>query len=299
MGSPAAPAQVSRPACVTCAVSDRRSAKILDERRGYPLRPVAPARTRPLAGLVAEENDKYVRRKPTTVRPMRTRQIRSSPAPEATSVVRTLHGCVGSRRGCPIRRKDVLGLSFRTFRREAGRRCPVSVGVSDSQPMYRQQGVSQSCWRAPAVLCDHGHVGRVKMQAGEIETDSRLVRRLLRHQFPHWADLPIQMVPSYGTDHDIYRLGDQLCARMPRTGWAAGQAERESVWLPRLAPHLPLAPPTRSWTPSPAPCCSTTPNAPTCSIWSAPPLPPRPRRRPLTARPGSRCAQSCGTCWRR
>jgi aminoglycoside phosphotransferase (APT) family kinase protein len=52
---------------------------------------------------------------------------------------------------------------------------------------------------------------------GEIETDSRLVRRLLRHQFPHWADLPIDMVPSYGTDHDIYRLGDQLCARMPRT----------------------------------------------------------------------------------
>ena len=84
-----------------------------------------------------------------------------------------------------------------------------------------------------------------EIQAGEIETDSRLVRRLLRHQFPHWADLPIEMVPSYGTDHDIYRLGDQLCARMPRTGWAAGQAEREAVWLPRLAPHLPLALPVQ------------------------------------------------------
>ena len=77
------------------------------------------------------------------------------------------------------------------------------------------------------------------MHGGEIETGSRLVRRLLRHQFPHWADLPIEMVPSYGTDHDIYRLGGQLCARMPRTGWAAGQAEREAVWLLRLAPQQP------------------------------------------------------------
>jgi hypothetical protein len=35
LGSPAAPTQVSRPASVTCAVSDRWSAKILNE-RGYP-----------------------------------------------------------------------------------------------------------------------------------------------------------------------------------------------------------------------------------------------------------------------
>ena len=52
----------------------------------------------------------------------------------------------------------------------------------------------------------------------------------------------------------------------------------------------PAAPPTRSWTPSPAPCSSTTPNAPTCSTWSAQPTPPRRRHRPRAARPGSRCA---------
>jgi aminoglycoside phosphotransferase (APT) family kinase protein len=119
--------------------------------------------------------------------------------------------------------------------------------ASGSDPMAKDSNMafSQSCWRATAVLCDHCHVGRVKMHAGEIATGSRLVRRLLRHQFPQWADLPIEMVPSYGTDHDIYRLGDQLCARMPRTGWAAGQAEREGIWLPRLAPHLPLALPVQ------------------------------------------------------
>ena len=53
LGSPAAPAQVSHPASVTCTVSDRRSAKILNE-RGYPLRPLAPARTRPVADLVGQ-----------------------------------------------------------------------------------------------------------------------------------------------------------------------------------------------------------------------------------------------------
>ena len=47
-----------------------------------------------------------------------------------------------------------------------------------------------------------------KMHADEVETDISLVRRLLAGQFPHWADLAIDPVVSYGTDHDIYRLGD-------------------------------------------------------------------------------------------
>jgi aminoglycoside phosphotransferase (APT) family kinase protein len=81
------------------------------------------------------------------------------------------------------------------------------------------------------------------MHAGEVETDAALVRRLLEGQFPQWAELPIEPVVSYGTDHDIYRLGDGLSARLPRIGWAAGQAAKEAEWLPRLAPHLPLAVP--------------------------------------------------------
>jgi aminoglycoside phosphotransferase (APT) family kinase protein len=64
---------------------------------------------------------------------------------------------------------------------------------------------------------------------------------LLAGQFPRWADLPIDPVISYGTDHDIYRLGDQLSARLPRIGWATEQAAKEAEWLPKLAPLLPLA----------------------------------------------------------
>ena len=84
-----------------------------------------------------------------------------------------------------------------------------------------------------------------RMHADEIETDVALVRRLLAGQFPPWAELHIELVESYGTDHDIYRLGDELAARMPRIGWAATQAAKEAEWLPKLAPHLPLALPVQ------------------------------------------------------
>jgi aminoglycoside phosphotransferase (APT) family kinase protein len=84
-----------------------------------------------------------------------------------------------------------------------------------------------------------------KMHADEIDTDVALVRRLLAEQFPQWADLTIEPVSSYGTDHDIYRLGDHLAARLPRIGWATDQAAKEAEWLPKLAQHLPLAVPVQ------------------------------------------------------
>jgi aminoglycoside phosphotransferase (APT) family kinase protein len=88
-------------------------------------------------------------------------------------------------------------------------------------------------------------MGAIKMHADEIETDAALVRRLLAGQLPQWAHLPIAPVASYGTDHDIYRLGDHLAARLPRIGWATNQAAKETEWLPKLAPHLPLAVPVQ------------------------------------------------------
>ncbi len=84
-------------------------------------------------------------------------------------------------------------------------------------------------------------MGAVKMHADEVETNVVLVRRLLAGQFPHWSAMPVTLVDSCGTDHDIYRLGDDLSVRLPRIGWATQQAAREADWLPKLAPHLPLA----------------------------------------------------------
>ena len=79
------------------------------------------------------------------------------------------------------------------------------------------------------------------MHVGQVHTDAGLVARLVARQFPQWAALPVRPVPSYGTDHDVYRLGEHLAIRLPIVGWACDQAAKEAGWLPRLAPFLPLA----------------------------------------------------------
>lgn len=82
-----------------------------------------------------------------------------------------------------------------------------------------------------------------RMHVDEVAVDEDLVRRLLADQFPRWSDLPLQIVEPWGTDHGIWRLGEDLVVRLPRIGWAEGQADREATWLPRLAPQLPVAVP--------------------------------------------------------
>jgi aminoglycoside phosphotransferase (APT) family kinase protein len=81
------------------------------------------------------------------------------------------------------------------------------------------------------------------MHADEVTTDVGLVRRLLAEQFPQWSEVVVEPVASYGTDHDIYRVGERLAARLPRIGWAISQPAKEAAWLPVCAPHLPLAVP--------------------------------------------------------
>jgi aminoglycoside phosphotransferase (APT) family kinase protein len=75
------------------------------------------------------------------------------------------------------------------------------------------------------------------------QIDGALVRRLVDTQFPQWAGLPLKLLNPAGSDHVIYRLGEELSVRLPRHAGAIGQARKEFEWLPRLAPHLPLAVP--------------------------------------------------------
>ena len=70
------------------------------------------------------------------------------------------------------------------------------------------------------------------------------VARLVAAQFPHWAHLPVAEVDEFGTDHRLFRLGDDLVARMPRAPWATDQARSDARWLAHLAPYLPVAVPT-------------------------------------------------------
>lgn len=82
-----------------------------------------------------------------------------------------------------------------------------------------------------------------KMHSEEADIDAQLVRTLLAEQFPQWADLPVELCPSSGTDNAMYRLGEDKVVRLPRVPWTVAQLEKEQRWLPQLAPALPLAVP--------------------------------------------------------
>ncbi|MER7467061.1 aminoglycoside phosphotransferase family protein [Streptomyces sp. NPDC097981] len=91
------------------------------------------------------------------------------------------------------------------------------------------------------------------MHADEAATDAGLVRRLLRAQFPQWADLPISRLASGGTVNAIYRLGEELTVRLPLRPGGAEAVAVEARLLPRLAPLLPLPVPEVVATGAPAP----------------------------------------------
>jgi aminoglycoside phosphotransferase (APT) family kinase protein len=84
-------------------------------------------------------------------------------------------------------------------------------------------------------------VPAVPMHDDELDIDVELARRLLSSQFPGWAYLPLAPVLPAGTDHAIFRLGGYMSVRLPRRDGIEDQADLEQEWLPRLAPHLPLA----------------------------------------------------------
>ncbi|MEW2556180.1 aminoglycoside phosphotransferase family protein [Streptomyces zhihengii] len=75
------------------------------------------------------------------------------------------------------------------------------------------------------------------LHENEVPVDGALVRELLREQRPEWAGLPLAPAGA-GTENTMYRLGDELLVRLPRTAEAAGSLAKERHWLPRLAPLL-------------------------------------------------------------
>jgi len=79
------------------------------------------------------------------------------------------------------------------------------------------------------------------MHDDEVDIDIDVVRALVTSQFPEWSELPLREFASTGTVHAIYRLGEGLCIRLPRTARFAADLASELEWLPRLAPHVGLA----------------------------------------------------------
>lgn len=89
------------------------------------------------------------------------------------------------------------------------------------------------------------------LHENEIPVDERLVRSLLKAQRPEWADLPLSPAGA-GTDNTMYRLGDDLLVRLPRTADNGQSVRKEQEWLPRLAPLLacPIPVPVHAGTPT-------------------------------------------------
>jgi aminoglycoside phosphotransferase (APT) family kinase protein len=78
------------------------------------------------------------------------------------------------------------------------------------------------------------------MHADELEIDEPLVRWLLAEQLSDWKNLPLRRVEPSGTDHAIFRLGEELVVRLATHDGPSEPGGKESVWLPKLAGLLPV-----------------------------------------------------------
>lgn len=78
------------------------------------------------------------------------------------------------------------------------------------------------------------------MHHDQLVSDAELVREILRDQQAQWADAPITEISSTGTDHALYRLGDDAVARVPLRPSATRPINTEFRWLPWLAERVPV-----------------------------------------------------------
>lgn len=91
----------------------------------------------------------------------------------------------------------------------------------------------------------------MKTPAADIDVDQNLVVRLVDAQHPDLAG-PLELVAS-GWDNVLYRLGDDLCVRLPRRQVAVDLLVNEQLWLPVLARQITvrIPVPVRRGVPSP------------------------------------------------
>ncbi|MGA7303271.1 MAG: phosphotransferase, partial [Rhodothermales bacterium] len=80
----------------------------------------------------------------------------------------------------------------------------------------------------------------MQLHENEFEIDAELVQSLLAAQMADLAELPLRRYDSSGTVNAVYRLGEDLIVRLPRTPEYAGGPEREARWMPVFAHSLPI-----------------------------------------------------------
>jgi aminoglycoside phosphotransferase (APT) family kinase protein len=73
-----------------------------------------------------------------------------------------------------------------------------------------------------------------------LDIDVALVRQLVAEQFPQWAGLQMEPVAQNGHDNQTLHLGEEMLVRLPRAERYVFAVEKETTYLPALAPKLPL-----------------------------------------------------------
>jgi aminoglycoside phosphotransferase (APT) family kinase protein len=73
----------------------------------------------------------------------------------------------------------------------------------------------------------------------EVQLSVALVKSLIASQHPDLADLPVTYVAE-GWDNAMFRIGDDLCARLPRRQVAEELLLLEQAWLSHIAQRLPV-----------------------------------------------------------
>ncbi len=79
--------------------------------------------------------------------------------------------------------------------------------------------------------------------ARPLAPDPALVVRMLREQAPDLAGLEVTPSRASGSSNWVFRLGDALAVRLPRSDGYVDDLLTEVRWLPRLGPTLPVAVP--------------------------------------------------------
>lgn len=74
--------------------------------------------------------------------------------------------------------------------------------------------------------------------------DAELVERLLAEQFPQWGAEPVRPVDRPSWDNRVFRIGEDLVARLPSAEGYVAAVAKEQRWLPVLGRQLPQRIPT-------------------------------------------------------
>ena len=75
-------------------------------------------------------------------------------------------------------------------------------------------------------------------ESTDVVPDPGVVTALLGDQAPHLADLPVRVSPGSGSSNWVFRLGDEMAVRLPRTDRYVPDLLNEIRWLPHIAPRV-------------------------------------------------------------